>query len=308
MTQPTAPPAKPTLPATPAPAKPKPAMPPPPPLPAPRKTVTATAGMLKFMRFGKKLVMYGKPGVGKTTLVVALLKAGHTVVYIDLDGNVEPFMMLPADLMRRLIVLPLRDTPQSSNMVKGLDKLGDKGIFEVCMKHAEHECPRCKKDNDVEWLTYNFYTDLPEDAIVVLDSYTQVHDGIINAVYKEHKLSDFDKMEIPNHGAVSRLDKVMSQFFLRSYFNCLLITHAASSKGIMDGKDAKDSWFPVLGSARTTQTSMKSATVVAMTRWDKPIVCETSLQDPYEVVLHQPLETIKGKKPADFVVQYFAKS
>ena len=260
------------------------------------------------MRFGKKLLMYGKPGVGKTTLVVALLKAGHDVVYIDLDGNVEPFMMLPADLMKRLVVLPMRDTPQSSNMVKGLDKLGDKGIFEVCQEHAEHDCPRCKKDNDATWLTYNFYTDLPKDAIVVVDSYTQIHDGIINAVYKEHKLSDFDKMEIPNHGAVSRLDKVMSQFFLRSYFNCLVISHAASNKGILDGKDAKDSWYPVMGSLRTTQTSMKSATVVAMTKWDKPIVCETTIQDPYEVVLHQPLETVKGKKPADFVVQYFAKS
>ena len=282
-----------------------------PPKPAPmvqRKTVTATAGMLKFLRFGKKLILYGKPGCGKTTTVLALLKAGHTVVYIDIDGNVEPFMSLPPDQAARLIVLPMRDTPQSGNMVKGLDKLGDKGIFEVCQEHAEHECPRCKKDNDATWLTYNFYADLPKGAIVVLDSYTQVHDGVINAVYKEHKLSDFDKMEIPNHGAVSRLDKVMFQFFLRSYFDCLVITHAASSKGIMDGKDAKDSWYPVMGSLRTTQTSMKSATVVAMTKWDKPIVCETTLQDTYEVVLHQPLETVKGKKPADFVVQYFAKS
>jgi len=217
-------------------------------------------------------------------------------------------MSLTPDQAARLIVLPMRDTPQSGNMIKGLDKLGDRGIFEVCQEHAEHECPRCKKDNDAEWLTYNFYHDLPKGAIVVLDSYTQVHDGVINAVYKEHKLSDFDKMEIPNHGAVSRLDKVMFQFFLRSYFDCLVITHAASSKGILEGKDAKDSWYPVMGSLRTTQTSMKSATVVAMTRWDKPIVCETSLQDPYEVVLHQPLETVRGKKPADFVVQYFAKS
>ena len=87
----------------------------------------------------------------------------------------------------------------------------------------------------------------------------------------------------------------------------MIITHAASSKGILDSKDAKDSWYPVMGSLRTTQTSMKSATVVAMTKWNKPVVCETTLQDPYEVVLHQPLETVKGKLPSDFVVQYFAK-
>lgn len=282
---------------------------PPKPLPAaaaPRNTVTATAGMLKFLRFGKKLVLYGKPGTGKTTTVVALLKAGHTVVYLDIDGNVEPFMNLTPAEAGRLIVLPMRDTPQSSNMVKGLDKLGDKGIFEVCQLHAEHECPRCKRDPEAEWLTYNFFTDLPPDAIVVLDSYTQVHDGIINAVYKEHKLSDFDKMEIPNHGAVSRLDKVMSQFFLRSYFNCLVISHAASNKGILD-KDAKDTWYPVMGSLRTTQTSMKSATVVAMVAWNKPIIVENTLNTPYEVVLHQPLETVKGKMPADFVTSYFAK-
>ena len=138
MTQPTTPPPKSTVPAKPAP-------------PAARKTVTATAGMLKFLRFGKKLILYGKPGVGKTTTVLALLKAGHTVVYIDIDGNVEPFSRLTPDEASRLILLPIRDTPQSGNMIKGLDKLGDKGIFEVCMKHAEHECPRCKKDNDAEW-------------------------------------------------------------------------------------------------------------------------------------------------------------
>ena len=275
-----------------------------PPTPVPKKTVTATAGMLKFLRFGKKLILYGKPGVGKTSTVLALLKAGHFVVYIDIDGNVEPFMGLPPELSSKLIVLPMRDTAQSSNMVKGLDRLGNQGIFEVCQNHAEHECPRCKKNPDAEWLTYNFYTDLPKDAIVVVDSYTQIHDGVINAVYKEHKLSDFDKLELPNHGAVSRLDKVMFQFFLRSYFNCLLITHAASTKGILD-KDAKDTWYPVMGSLRTTQTSMKSATVVAMVAWNKPIVAENNLQTPYEVVLHQPLETVKGKMPADFVTDYF---
>lgn len=286
-------PTKPTLPAKPAPA-------------AARKTTTATPGMLKFLRFGKKLVLYGKPGSGKTTTVVSLLKAGHTVVYIDMDGNVEPFMSLTPAEAGRLIVLPMRDTPQSSNMVKGLDKLGEKGILEICQLHAEHECPRCKKNSESEWLNYNFYDDLPHDAIVVVDSYTQIHDGIINAVYHEHKLTDFDKMEIPSHGAVSRLDKVMSQFFLRSYFNCLMITHAASNKGILD-KDTKDTWYPVMGSLRTTQTSMKSATVVAMVAWNKPIVCENTLNTPYEVVLHQPLETVKGKMPADFVVSYFAK-
>lgn len=290
------PPAKPGLPAKPQPV-----------VAAQRKVTTATPGMLKFLRFGKKLVLYGKPGCGKTTTVIALLKAGHIVVYLDLDGNVEPFMNLSEAEANRLIVLPMRDTPQSSNMVRGLDKLGETGVFEVCQLHAEHQCPRCKRDPDAEWLAYDFYNDLPPNAVVVVDSYTQIHDGIINAVYHEHKLTDFDKMEIPNHGAVSRLDKVMSQFFLRSYFDCMVISHAASTKGVLD-KDTKDTWYPVMGSLRTTQTSMKSATVVAMVAYNKPIVVENTLNMPYEVVLHQPLETVRGKLPAEFVVNYFSKT
>lgn len=270
-----------------------------------QNTMQITPGMLKHIRLGRKLVVYGKPGCGKTTLVVALLKAGKQVVYLDLDGNMEPLLQCTPDELALLTVLPLRSRPASGSAVQCLNTLAETGKFTVCEIHGEHKCPVCSKDDEAVILTYDLYRDMPLKAILVVDSYTQVHDDVINAVYAEHKLSNFDKAELPQFGAMARLDKVFTQLFLRSGFDCLVIAHAASSKPLLD-KDARDSWYPVLGSANTTRTSMKSATVVAMISWNKPIVAETTLNAPYEVVLHQPLDSVKTMLPAAFVTQYFS--
>ena len=270
-------------------------------LKAKKSTTAVLPGNLNFLRLGKKLALYGAPAVGKTTLASSLVKAGWDVVYVDLDGNPEPFMELTPEECSRVTYIPLRETSHAPTRYKALSSLSDTGKITWCAEHSTHGCPVCAETIEWDSRTVDW-----AKTIFVLDSYTSVHRSCTFGTYVEHKLEDAAKLEIPHFGTVSRLNNRALDWVLNSTANCLIVTHRASKLGLTD--KGAEKWYPVLGSQNLSMSLpmflnalwyMKSPTTLMM---DKP------LDGSVEAFTRGGVAKYKTLSPPAAIAAFFAKS
>lgn len=278
-----------------------------------RKHVQVTPNMLKFLKSGKKLVIYGPSGAGKTWLVRALLKV-RKVIYIDLDGNTEPFHDLPDDLLANLTVFPLRDNPENPTVASALAAFSRTRKLTACKAHFMHECPICDSNSDAEW--YELEGSLIDvlDAVIVVDSWGVVHESATNAMYNYHALEDLVKPDLQNYGAVNRVDSLALQVMGRSNYDVLIITHEINLTSMID-RNAKPDYIPLLGSNNLSLNSLKMFNGVwALTHYTKPLLMTAAVGQAHRAITHGSAEAYASKAAqaavgnSEAVVRFFSRT
>lgn len=265
------------------------------------KTVTpAMPGNISVLKLGKKLILYGAPAVGKTTLAASLVKAGWNVVYIDLDGNPEPFTDLTPDEQGRVTYIPLRESSHSPTRYKALVSLSDTGKLTWCAEHNVHDCPECQ-----ELLEWNSRTVDWSKTIAVVDSYTSVHRSCTFGTYVEHKLDDAAKLEIPHFGTVARLNNRAIDWVLNSNARCVLITHRASKLGLTE--KGAEKWYPVLGSQNQSANVPMFANALWYMKSPTNLITDKPLDGACDAFTRGSGVKYSGMSPAAAIAAFFGK-
>lgn len=269
-------------------------------LKANKTTVAALPGNLTQLKLGKKLAVYGAPAVGKTTLTASLVEAGWDVVYVDLDGNPEPYMDLPSDKLQSVTYIPLRETSHTPSRYKALSNLSDTGKLTWCADHNIHECSVC-----TETIVWDSRTVDWKKTIFVLDSYTSVHRSCTYGTYVEHKLDDAAKLEIPHFGTVTRLNNRAIDWVLNSNANCVVVTHRASKLGLTD--KGAEKWYPVLGSQNLSMSLPMFLNALWYMKSPTTLQMEKPLDGSVDAFTRGGAAKFKSMSPAAAIAAFFGK-
>lgn len=273
----------------------------PPRLPTSKTTAKAVLpGSLAALRIGKKLVLYGAPAVGKTTLTASLVEAGWNVVYVDLDGNPEPYLDLLPEQLHRVTYIPLRETSHKPTRYKALIELSDIGKISWCEEHNIHKCPAC-----TEFVEWDSKTVDWSNTIFILDSYTSIHRSCTYATYVEHNLDDAAKLDIPHFGTVNRLNNRAIDWVMNSTANCVLVTHRASKLGLTE--KGAEKWYPVLGSQNQSMNVPMFVNALWYLKSPTTLVLEKPLDGAVDAFTRGGVAKYKGLTPSKSIAAFFGK-
>jgi hypothetical protein len=204
-----------------------------------------------------RVLVYGEPKSGKTQLAAAL-SSDFNLIFFDLENGYETLLKLPQVQQERIELLSIPDTKVFPIAIETMLKVITGVKTEICEAHGKVSCQMCKKAEAA--FSSVCLNDLPNDAIVVVDSLTQLSNSAMNHLTKtQEELYKPEWSDYRNQGQL--LDKFLSQI-QQAKFNIVCITHVVESQQ----EDGKAKLFPVCG---TTQFSRNTAKY-----FDHVVYCE----------------------------------
>lgn len=137
----------------------------------------------------RHILVYGPPKTGKTELVGALAEQ-FTLWWFDLDGGAKT-LMSPASkafkFLDKINYFRIPDTQTFPIAVETMLKVIKGGEMTVCHEHGKVSCPACKEKPTTRINLNEF--DNKKD-ILVIDSYTQLMDSVVNLIHKTELSKD----------------------------------------------------------------------------------------------------------------------
>jgi hypothetical protein len=134
----------------------------------------------------RHILVYGAPKTGKTELVGAL--AEHfTLWWFDLDGGAKTLMGTTSKAYKHLDNINYFRIPDTQTFPIALEtmlKVIKGGAISVCQEHGKVNCPACKAAGKPATEIDVSKFDNKKD-ILVIDSYTQLMDSVINWIHKD---------------------------------------------------------------------------------------------------------------------------
>lgn len=134
----------------------------------------------------RHILVYGAPKTGKTELVGALAK-NFNLHWFDLDGGAKTLMGPTSKAypyLDKINYFRIPDTQTFPVALETMLKVIKGGAMTVCHQHGKVACPVCKKD-ELPVSEINVSTFDNKKDILVIDSYTQLMDSVINWIHKD---------------------------------------------------------------------------------------------------------------------------
>jgi GTPase SAR1 family protein len=191
----------------------------------------------------QRLLIYGPPKTGKTTLVGQLAEHGFKLKYFDLDAGVSSLIKnVKKEFHKNIELFQLPDQQIYPVAVDTILKCIKRNPVTICEKHGRVSCVLCaaRKDSSSSFCT----EDLTPTDIWVIDSVTQLSFSIMNSICK----GIIEKGETPAPGWDEykkqgfTLDRIFS-YIQQADHNTICISHEASVKM----EDLKIKLVPVAG-------------------------------------------------------------
>lgn len=174
----------------------------------------------------RHILVYGPPKTGKTELVGALAEF-YNLHWLDLDGGAKTLLRADskaAKYLDNINYYRIPDTQTFPIAVETCLKVMKGGKVTICSDHGKVNCPSCKDKNPAE-LDLSKFT---QKDILVLDSYTQLMNSVINWIHKDALVKDdFDNIKSSyddwaKQGAISDRFGTTIQ---NAPWNCVVISH-----------------------------------------------------------------------------------
>jgi hypothetical protein len=175
----------------------------------------------------RHILVYGPPKSGKTELVGALAK-DYRLWWFDLDGGAKTLMGQKSAAFPHLSNINyfrIPDTQTFPIAVATMLKVIKGGKAVVCHKHGTVSCPLCKEGPATEIDVSSF--DNKKD-ILVLDSYTQLMDSVINWIHKDALSKDDWNSIKSNYDDWAKQGAISDRFgstFQNAPYNVIVVSH-----------------------------------------------------------------------------------
>ena len=206
-----------------------------------------------FTQRSNRVCVYGAPGVGKTQAVAELAKH-REIVYLDTDGNIEPFEMLTEEQLGNVTYVPLMDVKMGGSMTAVFHEAMESGKIVVCEKHGLFGCLACRKNKD-SLITVDLLSLKDENKILVLDSFSPLLMAAAADMRRATGLTTLDSVKIQQMGIMSnRLNPIL--FFL-THLPCdvLILAHRKNVNTELDSRNSKPPfYYPNLGTVPASET------------------------------------------------------
>lgn len=201
-----------------------------------------------------RVCIYGDPGVGKTHSIAQLAKT-REILYVDFDGNIEPFSNLSDDELNNIKYYPINmsATTDDCSLTSAMYYLRETSKLSVCLEHRAHDCLVCKKNKAgldvVNILDYR-------DHILVIDNITPLEISAIADMRIACNLTTKDTPDLKQFGIISsRLEQIL--FYLTHCpLDVIVLAHARDRNENMLKPNQSKSMIPAMGSSRLTMKSM----------------------------------------------------
>lgn len=203
-----------------------------------------------------KVLVYGEPKSGKTAIVGALAKH-YKLWWFDLENGVKTLMqesILPPEFRKNISLFNIPDHREFPIAVDVLRKLFRGGARKYCYAHGTDRCPICSKTPGLKWSEEIDLSKFTDNDILVVDSWTQVANSVINKVtLKEYKKDDeykptWDDWRLQG----SYLDEILSKIQVAN-INICVISHDVD----VEKSETKEKIVPAGGTRNFSRTMAK---------------------------------------------------
>lgn len=175
------------------------------------------------------LIVFGDPKTGKSTLVSKLLlDPRFKLTWISMDNGHEIIFKLGIpleELDQRLNLIILPDTKDNPVAIKTCMKISTGQSVNICDRHGEVDCPRCKiAKDDPTWSNVHCNNFSPWD-IIVYDHLGQLSTSAMTAAYLRAKKSDEEKPEWDQYGSQGLMLEKFLTNIQQAKYHVICITH-----------------------------------------------------------------------------------
>lgn len=204
-----------------------------------------------------RVLAYGPPKSGKTSLVAQLAKAGFTCHLLDLEHGVKTLMnpaLLPVEFRKNVKFYNIPDTVANPIAIATVRRLFKGGEQKMCYTHGAHACGICTKDPKAVWSAPINLATFGDKDILVVDSLTQLSESAYNYTTRNYRSKDdeykgtFDDYRMQGAYMGEVLGRMQA-----SDLNILVLSHEID----VEKDDKKEKIVPVGGTRNFSKTVAK---------------------------------------------------
>ena len=202
----------------------------------------------------KRMIVYGDPFTGKTTLVAKLAEK-FKLKWIDIEHGASSIIRnVPKQFHKNIDLIQIPDSKVNPMAAETVLKIFKAPHMEavICATHGKISCPLCAKVPEAKFSSICL-NKLGADEIVVLDSATQLTNSIISHITRNQK--DDYKMDFDDWGTLAKLLDIIFTQIQGGHYNCVIISHAAMVGTEKSEKITK--LVPIGGSSNYSRTFAK---------------------------------------------------
>lgn len=177
----------------------------------------------------RHILVYGSPKTGKTELVGAL--AEHfNLWWLDLDGGAKTLLSATSKANKFLSNINYFRIPDTQTFPIAMEtclKVIKGGALTICATHGKVNCPACK-DKPSELTSLDVARFNNKKDVLVIDSYTQLMDSVINWVHKDALAKDDWSGLKSSYDDWARQGSISDRFgttFQNAPYNVVVISH-----------------------------------------------------------------------------------
>lgn len=203
----------------------------------------------------RKILVYGKPKVGKTELVAALSQA-YKLWWFDLEDGIKTVFHSPRiekQWLDNIEYFHVADTQIFPAAVETLLKVIKGGPQSICHAHGQVGCAKCKLAGAQSSIIN--VSEFTNNDILVIDSVSQLASSVMNYIQRDVILKDnFDKKadwdDYAKQGRI--MDRIFS-ILQMAPFNIVCISH----ENLVEMEDGKKMLVPIGGTSQFSKTFAK---------------------------------------------------
>lgn len=204
----------------------------------------------------QRILVYGPPKSGKTSLVGKLAESGYKLLYFDLEnGAVALLYNVGQQFHSNIELIQLPDTQLYPIAIETILKVINGTPVKICQEHGKVNCPLCLKNPEATPSIGVELNKLADDTIVVIDSVTQLSNSAMNFICKDQYAKGNDNYK-PDWDDWRKqgllLDRIFSTIQQADY-NVIAISHET----LVEMEDGKKKIVPVGGTSNFSKTFAK---------------------------------------------------
>lgn len=172
----------------------------------------------------RTVCIYADSGVGKTTGIMEYLaQSGKRALYLDLDGNSEPLLRAPKDVLDKMNYVKLRNSLTNMSVADFLYAIMSEPMLSVCTTHGHLNCGVCKRKQDptVRLIMDRWREDYD---VVIVDSVTIMVKAII-LFSTQQATAEGERNPRAIWQRVSMVCNIMMHFLRECHSNVIVTSH-----------------------------------------------------------------------------------